>query len=154
MIQRIQTLYLMIAAALLAATVFMPLAFFACGADEFSLNAFALRDASGETVQPAIYMGILIALSAVLPFATVFLFKNRLLQIRLCVAEIVLLVGEMIMMGIYYYLSVRVFSSAEFTARGVNVAMFFPLAAAVFILLAIRAIFRDEMLVRSADRIR
>jgi len=144
----------MIAAALLAATVFMPLAYFACGTDEFTLNAFALKDAVGATVQSTVYMGILLSLSAILPFVTVFLFRNRLLQMRLCVAETVLLVGSMIMSGIYYYLSVRAFSSAEFVAKGVNAAMFFPLAATVFVLLALRAIFRDEMLVRSADRIR
>ena len=38
-------------------------------------------------------MGVVLALACVLPFITIFLFKRRLLQIRLCVVEIVLLIG-------------------------------------------------------------
>ena len=51
MIQRIQTLYLLLAAGLLAATVFMPSAYFACGTEEFTLNAFGLKDAAVAKVQ-------------------------------------------------------------------------------------------------------
>lgn len=154
MIQRIQTLYLLIAAALVAATVFTPLAYFACGNGEFALNAFALTDDAGETVQSTVYMGVLLALSGILPFVTIFLYGKRLVQIRLCVVEMVLLVGSMVMMGIYYYLSVRAFSQGEFLAKSVNIGMFLPSAALIAVILAVRAIFRDEMLVRSADRIR
>ena len=51
MIQRIQTLYLLLAAGLVACAAFLPLASFASGGEEFRLYAFGLRTADGETVQ-------------------------------------------------------------------------------------------------------
>ena len=93
MIQRIQTLYLLIVTALMAVTLFAPLAWFAGDAGEFGLYAFALKTAEGEAVQPAVYMGTVLALACALPLVTIFLFRRRLLQIRLCVVEIVLLLG-------------------------------------------------------------
>ena len=153
MIQRIQTLYLLIATALMAVTIFTPMARFFDGVQEYTLTAFALKDAAGAVAQPAIYMGILLALSGLLPFVVVFLFKNRQLQIRLCAAEIVLLVGSLVVMGIYYYLSYRIFNAAN-GIISIKAGVIMPLVAIVFVALAIRSIFRDEMLVRSLDRIR
>ena len=94
MIQRIQTLYMLIVTALMAVTLFAPLAWFAGEAGEFGLYAFSLKTAAGEAVQPTVYMGVVLALACVLPFITIFLFKRRLLQLRLCVVEMVLLVGS------------------------------------------------------------
>ena len=98
-------------------------------------------------------MGILLVLATLLPFVVIFLFKNRQLQIRLCAAEIVLLVGSLVVMGIYYYLSARLFESVN-GLGSLKLGMIMPLIAIVFVALATRAIFRDEVLVRSLDRIR
>lgn len=154
MIQRIQTLYLIVIAALLAVTIFTPMAYFTDGTEEFTLNAFALKNAEGVAVQSTVYMGILLSLAGILPLVVVFLYKHRMLQLRLCVVEIVLLLGSAVMIGIYYYLSARVFSQLEFGAKGIHVGIVLPLVAIVFDVLAIRGIFKDEMLVRSLDRIR
>jgi hypothetical protein len=153
MIQRIQTIYLLIATILMAITIFTPIAQFFDGTQEYTLTAFALKDAAGVTAQSTIYMGILLALAGVLPFVVIFLFKNRQLQIRLCAAEIVLLVGSLVVMGIYYYLSARLFESVN-GLGSLKLGMIMPLIAIVFVALATRAIFRDEVLVRSLDRIR
>ncbi len=153
MIQRIQTLYLLIATALMAVATFTPIAKFFDGVQEYVLTAFALKDAAGATAQPAIYMGILLALAGLLPFIVIFLYKNRQLQIRLCAAEVVLLVGAQIVMGIYYYLSMRLFEGVD-GLGSIKIGAIMPLIAIVFVVLAIRAIFRDEVLVRSLDRIR
>ena len=110
MIQRIQTLYLLIIAALMAVTLFSGLAWFAGDAGEFGLYAFGLKTAEGELVQSTVYMGVLLALACALPLVTIFLFRRRLLQIRLCVVEMVLLLGSLVMEGVYYFLSWRVFS--------------------------------------------
>ena len=63
MIQRIQTLYLLIIAALMAVTLFSGLAWFAGDAGEFGLYAFGLKTAEGELVQSTVYMGVLLALA-------------------------------------------------------------------------------------------
>ena len=152
MIQRIQTLYLLAVAALMAAAVFTPLAYFAAGVEEYKLYAFTLQGA--QESYSTIYMGVIVALAAIIPFVNIFLFKNRLLQIRLCAVELMLLIGSAIFMAIYYFLSNRMFSQLEFSAHGFHIAIIFPLIALVLDYLAMRAIFRDEMLVKSLERIR
>ena len=147
MIQRIQTLYLLIIAALMAVTLFSGLAWFAGDAGEFGLYAFGLKTAE-------VYMGVLLALACALPLVTIFLFRRRLLQIRLCVVEMVLLLGSLVMEGVYYFLSWRVFSDLTFHTQGFKPAIVLPLVCLLFAYLAARAIFRDELLVRAADRIR
>lgn len=152
MIQRIQTLYLLAVAALMAAAVFTPLAYFAAGVEEYKLFAFALKSATAE--YSTIYMGVIVALAAFVPLVNIFLYKNRLLQIRLCAVELVLLVGSAVFMALYYFLSNRMFSQLEFSAHGMHIAIIFPIIAIILDYLALRAIFKDEMLVKSLDRIR
>lgn len=154
MIQRIQTLYLLIVAILMALTLFLPLAWFASDAGEFTLRAFGLETAAGEVAQPTSYLGILLVLVCLLPLVVIFLYKRRLLQIRLCVAEAVLLVGAVVMEGIYYFLGWRVFSDLAFHTQGFKPAIALPLVCLLFVYLAARAIFHDELMVRAADRIR
>lgn len=152
MIQRIQTLYLLAVAALMTTAVLTPLAYFAAGAQEYLLYAFSLK--GGETSYSTIYMGVVVALAAIIPFVTIFLYKNRTLQIRLCAVELVLLLGSAVFMGIYYYLGSRMFSQLEFSMQGFRIAIIFPVVSLILDYLALRAIFHDEMLVRSLDRIR
>lgn len=154
MIQRIQTLYLLLIVVLTSLTLFLPLAWFGNEAGQFTLYAFALKNGAGEAVQSTIYMGVLLALTCALPLVTAFLFKRRMLQLRLCVAELVLLLGAAAMEAVYYFLSCRVFSDIEFHTQGFRPAIALPLVCLLFAFLAARAIFRDELLVRSLDRIR
>ena len=105
---------MLIVTALMAVTLFAPLAWFAGEAGEFGLYAFSLKTAAGEAVQPTVYMGVVLALACVLPFITIFLFKRRLLQLRLCVVEMVLLVGSAAMEGVSYFLTYRVFAEQRF----------------------------------------
>ena len=152
MIQRIQTLYLFASAALMITALLTPLAYFAAGADEYTLRAFSLSG-SGMS-QSTIYMGIVMALAAAVPLVNIFLFKRRMLQIRLCAVELVLLLGSVAFIGIYYYLSTRMVSQAEFHTQGFRISAVFPLVSLVLDYLAMRAIFKDELLVKSLDRIR
>ena len=154
MIQRIQTLYLLVISALMAVTLFARLAWFAGDAGEFGLYAFGLKTSEGVVAQSSLYMGVLLALACALPLVTIFLFRRRLLQLRLCVVEMVLLLGSVIMEGVYYFLSWRVFSDLTFHTHGFRPAIALPLVCLLFAYLAARAIFRDELLVRAADRIR
>ena len=155
MIQRIQTLYLLVVAALSAVMCFVPLAWFATGeAGEFELHAFALESVGGETLHSTVYLGILLAAASLLPLITVFLYRRRLLQIRLCCVEMVLLLGVLAMEGVYYYLGCRAFSELAFHSQGFKPAIALPLISLLFVVLAAKAIFRDELLVRDADRIR
>ena len=84
----------------------------------------------------------------------IFLDNRRLLPIRLCVAEAVLLVGAVVMEGIFYFLGWRVFSVLAVHTQGFKPAIALPLVCLLFVYLAARAIFHDELMVRAADRIR
>ena len=106
MIQRIQTLYLVAIVALMITALLTPLAYFAAGSNIYELFAFELVSQSGDdaSAQSTMYMGIIVALATIVPLVTIFLYKNRMLQIRLCAVELVLLVGAQIFMAIYYVL--------------------------------------------------
>ncbi len=153
MIQRIQTLYLLCVVALMAVTLFAPIAIFTVGDTDFTLTAFTL--AGGGESQTTMWMGIILAAATLLPFVTIFLFKRRLAQMRLCAAEMVLLVGSLSFIAIYYWLTVaNAFDGVEIGHRQFGWGAPMPIVAMLFTYLAARAIFKDEKLVRSLDRIR
>ena len=149
MIQRIQTLYLLLVVVLTGLALWLPLVDFTVGADTCTLTAFGLKDAAGITLLPTVYLGVVLVAACLVPLVTIFLFKRRLVQIRLCAVELVLLIGAGAMMGIYFYLCNRYFADSEFYSHTLKISLVFPLVCLVFDLLALRAIFRDEKLVRS-----
>ena len=154
MIQRIQTLYLVVITSLMAITLFAPIATFTVATgDVYTLSAFELSN--GQLSQSTIWMGILLVLATVLPLVTIFLFKNRQLQLRLCGAEVVLLIGAIVFVGIYYWLSgANALENVGVEHRSFGWAAIMPLLSLVMVFLAARSIFKDEVLVRSLDRIR
>jgi len=88
----------------------------------------------------------LLLISTVVEFFTIFLYRRRMLQIRLCVFNLLILIVFQIFIAYYYIVSSENISFS-FTA-------IFPVVAAILTLLAIRYIGRDEAIVRAADRLR
>lgn len=154
MIQRIQTLYLLVVTVLMTLTLLLPIATFTgANGEVYTLTAFSLVGAVES--QSTIWMGIVIAIATLVPFVTIFLFKRRLLQLRLCAVEIVLLVGVVAFIVLYYLLSsANALESVGVEHRQFSWAAIMPLLSIVLVVLAARAIFKDEALVRSLDRIR
>ena len=68
--------------------------------------------------------------------------------------EFVLLIGSVVFMAIYYYLGNRFFSDIAFHTQGFRIAIIVPLISLILNYLAMRGIFKDEMLVKSLNRIR
>ncbi|MBR6721444.1 MAG: DUF4293 domain-containing protein [Alistipes sp.] len=153
MIQRIQTLYLLLVTALMAVTLFVPIATFHSGDVVYTLTAFSL--AGGGESQSTLWMGIILVIATLLPFVTIFLFKKRQLQVRLCGAEMVVLLGAVAFIAIYYWLaSSNALADVAIDHKQFGWAAPMPLVSLVLTYLAGRAIFKDELLVRSLDRIR
>ena len=157
MIQRIQTLYLLIVTALMAMTLFTLLGFIGVDGHQVTLSAFAITDAEGVLSHASAWLGALLAIATLLPLVTIFLYKNRTLQIRLCGVECVLLVGVALLIGAFVYsISNNIF--ADFDITWSNVVLRFPIimpiASVILTPIAMKAILRDELLVRSLDRIR
>ena len=154
MIQRIQTVYLLIAEILLGVLFFVPFAEIA-GKEgniyRFDIQGMSLEGAQKpDIINSSLPVIILLAISMILILATIFLFKNRVLQMKLSLINIFVLLG----LGVLIYYDAR--SSAKILSGvySFTIYLVFPLISAILIYLANRAIRKDELLVRSIDRIR
>ena len=152
MIQRIQTLYLLLATAMMSLTLFLPLATIVYGGNELVLKAFTVSGVEGIGMPLPIYLGLLLAATTALLLVIIFIYKKRLVQIRLCVSAIVLLLGSAALIGLYCYRLCDILTSELVFTLGF--ASLMPVVAIIPVVLAIRGIARDEALVRSLDRIR
>lgn len=144
MLQRIQTLYLLAVTGLMTALCFVPMANYTIDGVEDSFVAFDFW-----------WVGVLFAACALLAFVVIWLFKNRMAQIRLLCAEIVLLVGAQVF-SLWYSIGITRLVAAEgsISISSIATPTFFPVVCIILVWLAIRAIWKDERLVRSLDRIR
>ena len=148
MIQRIQTLYLLVAALLCGAMFLLPLMWFGFEGDQLLLGALSIQKGGEAVADVPLYFPILLGVATALPLLTLLLFKRRVLQLRLCAVEAVLLFGLLCMEAMLYW------GPRAFERGSLMPASFLPIAALFFVLLAAKGIFKDEMLVRSLSRIR
>ena len=150
MIQRIQSVYLLLVAIILGSTLFIPFGYFST--DE-GLTSALFRPV-GLAMEHGTYstwgLFALLSISAILAFATIFLFKRRPLQIRLSIFNSLLMVGYYGVL-IFFILKLRSELDASFFMKW---TICLPIIAFILNYLAIRGIGRDEVLVRAADRIR
>ncbi len=134
-IQRIQTLYLFIAAAVAGAAVFL------C----------AVRLAScGAACYASIAMSALLLLSACLSIAAIANFKKLKRQTKLCMLNMILLVAYY-PVALFFILK---FKAGMGDALRLGWALALPLVALVFVGLAVRAIKRDKRLLDDANSMR
>jgi len=154
MIQRLQTVYLLIAGVLIGSLFFVPFAeITAKGANIYRYDLMGIYP--GGIQKPEFVSGSLPLLlvwitSLMLILTTIFKFKNRILQMKL--ARIIIFIQLGFCGLIYYYLW-----SGSRALQGIyliKIYLAFPIISAILIYLAIKAIAKDELLVRSIDRIR
>ena len=128
MIQRIQTVYLLICLLLTAVCLF-----------------FEIKAENHPWALTAI-----MAVTGVFEFMAIFLFRRRALQMRVCTFCIILLLGWYATYAAFAYL-VGEGLVGEFRPQ---VWASIPAISAILLYLAFRGILHDEMLVRSLDRLR
>jgi peptidoglycan/LPS O-acetylase OafA/YrhL len=138
MLQRIQSVFLAVALALLGLLFVLPFAA-AIDAQGNELAASSL-DFPLVIIQVATFVVALIS---------IFLYRQRRRQIRLCIANGVALLCYQAFALLYAFLLAKQAGGVQ-----LNIAIVLPAAAAVFTFLAMRSISRDEALVRSLDRLR
>lgn len=145
MIQRIQTIFLFLA----SAAAFGALAFpFASHPDQVAGTVFA---DSVYNATDRISVLILLALTGILTFASILLFKNRRLQMRMTIiAFFVNLLAIIIGVVVFIQDSPQV----DNDVLSVGMGLFLPVITFFFTLLAYRFIHLDEKKVRSMDRLR
>jgi len=136
MLQRIQTVYLLIAAIISAGLIFV-----------FSL----WENLEGVAMYAQDYLTVFIAFlaSGLLSLVSIFMFKNRKLQFVLGRLNILL---NFFLLGVFVYWSLSVPGEIDISEKGIG--MFLPIISIVFLVLANKAIKKDEDLVKSVDRLR
>lgn len=147
MIQRIQTVYVFIAALLVGALYKLKFADLAVNDDLFTFTAKGISNGT-ELIFNGIPILIFIGIIALLHFVVIFLYKKRILQMRILVFTIILLLG---LFGIFFYFT---YAGFEEVKAAFKIPVAFPLVAVILDYLAIRSIGKDEALVRSLNRIR
>lgn len=154
MIQRIQSLYLLISAALVALMYFMPYASITGYSDEILLNSRGIFKSSGEMVEGSALFLIAIGIEVLFTLAIIFQFKKRNRQMLL--AKFNLLLMTIIIAVVFFYADYAKALTGLPKDSIVNyeVTCLLPVISIVLNYLAIRAIKKDEDLVRAADRLR
>lgn len=157
MIQRIQTIYLLVAAICSVVCLSLPLGRYVddglLTAKLYNLCIMQMGGAEHVFSFAAVPLFVILLLVVVISLYTVFMYRNRKLQMRLCSFSSLLVIGWYIVYAVLAKLwggSIDV-TSLSF-APGVGAAL--PAVALIFNLMARRAINADEKLVRAADRIR
>jgi drug/metabolite transporter (DMT)-like permease len=150
MIQRIQTIYLLLASILLSSMFLFSLAGFQINSSQiFELYSYGFLK-NGKEFLPTYPLAILNGLVSIIIFVTIFLYKNRKLQMRTSILSMALVFMHL---GLFYYYLIT-------TAKSLNATIYYsissamPLLSILLVLLAYRSIRKDEELVKSADRIR
>lgn len=162
MIQRIQSVFLLLVALIMIAVLFLPMwGKVDMQAQELvELNAFELVyssfDENGEktvmATKETFWISVLAILAAAVALFSIFQFKNRLRQIQLGALNSLVMGG---CLGMAYYYSTKGDQMLNPTTIGNFQAGFYIIAAALlFNSLANRFIRKDDKLVKSADRIR
>ena len=136
MLQRIQTVWLLLA----AVSGILTLNFSFYSGVQLSNNAFHILNAKENN-----FILILTVASSVAAFISIFLFKNRKLQLRITVTCVLV----SILIVVLYFLQVKNYSTGTFTLWSI-----LSFAIPVFLILAARGIYKDEKLVKSLDRLR
>ncbi|QJB33985.1 DUF4293 domain-containing protein [Chitinophaga oryzae] len=146
MIQRIQSLYLLLAAGAGAATLSFDL-----WKAKLSNGTVTAVNASSNYLLFVLYV-IIILLAVV----CIFLFKKRKLQFRLTIFNILFVFAAL---GYQYYVVQQTANKLAaggitITSASYQVASFLPVLLIVLLFMAARGIYKDEKLIKSLDRLR
>jgi hypothetical protein len=146
MIQRIQSLLLLLAAGGSLSLLGLP---FASSSEVLSASVFADRKYAIFD-QPALLA--LFILGGALALIAIFLFKNRTLQMRLTIFSFIAnLIG--IILAVVLYMQDPI-ANAEGVSVQDGIGLYPPIIALILLLVALRFIRKDDKLVRSMDRLR
>ena len=136
MLQRIQTIYIFLSALLMACLyVWFP----------------SIVNEAGTVVisRDEVLVFVLIFISIALAIISILSFKKRQLQFVLNRLNII---SNFVLLGVFVYRSLKVSGETLVSEKGIGVLL--PIISIVFLVLANKAIKKDEDLVKSVDRLR
>ncbi len=151
MIQRKQTLFLLAAAILSGFMLTGELVRLNTASGTFfTIGFMGLTENGEEVIQRLWPLTVIIALVPLLALIAISIYKKRTVQMRLTMLVLLLSLGTLIL-GAFYVLMFdrKIDITVVWTVKSL-----FPLVSAILAWLAYRAIMKDEMRVRSYDRLR
>lgn len=147
MIQRIQSVYLLLAAILTALLFLLPFAEIAKDGAVYLFNFKGVL-LDGVVKQSGMAVMVLLILIFALHIWAVLSYSNRKKQIKVVWGAILMLI---VLLGAIVYYTYISFSGAQISLK---FGAIFPVIAIILDYMAIRSIGKDEALIRSIDRIR
>lgn len=139
MIQRFQSLWLLLAAIFAFLTFKLP--FYSGSKTIKNIRQPDVRLDAASQILIMILTGIVI----ILCFVAIFLYKNRKRQLTLTVINCILSV----ILVVVYFMEIQKFETGI-----ISLSCLFTLAIPIFLFLAARGIWKDEKLIKSLDRLR
>lgn len=139
MIQRFQTLWLLLAAVFALLTFKLP---FYSGSK--TVDGVIQPDVRLDALSQ-IFLLLLTGLVILLCFIALFLFKNRRRQLTLTIINIIF----SIVLLVVYFLQIQKFQTGI-----ISLSCLFTISVPIFLFLAARGIWKDEKLIKSLDRLR
>ena len=158
MLQRIQTVYLLLAIALIALSMTLPLAFYSniIQGQQFNYTVLGFLQPQDDFAKGfnSLPLFIFAAISILLSLVTVFSFKKRKFQLSLSTFNIVAVLFYIGILAYYFSNVITAGNAGNNVSVSLKYPLTFPAIALIFILLAMRSIKKDENLVKSLDRLR
>ena len=162
MIQRIQTVLFLVAAACFAVACFMPVGTITTFDTYYVITSWALKEyiPDGAIVYPTYFIGLLQVILASVSFVAIFLYKKRPTQSKVCMAAIFLNFALIILIGWVYpdivFSKLPQVAGAEpqYYGKGQFPWVLLSFIPLLCLYIANKRIMKDEKKVRAADRIR
>lgn len=122
----------------------------------YAFKATGLEDLSGEIVQPSWVLFGLTAAITLISFISIFLYRKRILQIRLTIFNLLIKVGFYLLVFLVYRPSFikSLVDTTQDWSMSITPWLAFPIVAMIFDYLAYRGIAVDEKTIRFMDRLR
>lgn len=162
MIQRRQTIFMLLTAIISALLFFMPLMSFEANGEVMRFTIFGIQNPIEMISLSTTYtwpLVVLVILMTAVPIITMLLYKKRELQVRLCHLNMLFNIIFIGLVFVYYESDLLgVIIAVEDDIYNLDVAYFigmvFPLVNLVLEIFAIRGIKKDIELLKSVDRLR
>lgn len=152
--QRIQTIFLILAAVVLG-LLFAPIMSFFTVSGTQDLVQQSEVNMLGDgifNIQDHIIFSILAIIGILASIAAIFLFKNRTLQLTLSRLTLVMSILILILMVVFFYIDYQLITANSEVSGEFGILS--PVLGIIFSALAGRGIKKDSELVRSSDRLR
>lgn len=152
MLQRSQTLYLLVVFILTLLMLTGPVALFMQQGTNYYLHHSGVLGPEGVKLEIVTWpLSVLLIVVATLAFLNIFFYRNRIRQMRICIFLILLLAGTV---GMLFYFIIFTRNYLEGSQVLYQWRIVVPPVAIILLLMAFMRIRRDELLVKAYDRIR